>query len=73
MSTNWEAYRMQIEADLAQVRESLDPLESEQMHLGEREGNGPWVDITQRMIAHHRQTIATFEAILGAIKKRQVP
>jgi len=62
-------YIKRIEADLAQIRKDLEPLESGQMQLRERNGSGPWVDKTQEWIQHHKRTIATYEAILAALKK----
>jgi hypothetical protein len=37
----------QIEAELAREREDLAALESGQIHIGERSGNGPWRDTVQ--------------------------
>jgi hypothetical protein len=43
------------------------------MRLGERRGDGPWLDVTEEWIAHHRHTIGTYEAILAALAKKELP
>jgi len=58
-----------IEAELAQIREDLAPLVSGEISLSERKGDDPWRDTTQEMIAFHKRTIATYEAILDALRK----
>ena len=69
----WNDYRTRIEDDLAQTKRSLAPLESGHMHLGERKPGEPWKDITLDMIAMHKRTIATFEAILAALQRKELP
>jgi hypothetical protein len=69
----WDDYRKRIEGDLADVRRDLAPLESGEMTLSSRTGNGPWRDTTPEMIAQHKRTIATFEGILAALKKGELP
>jgi hypothetical protein len=63
-----EDYARSIETRLARTREDLAPLQSGRIQLGEREGGGPWVDITQRMIDQHKKMIATYENILKKIR-----
>jgi hypothetical protein len=72
-ATFWDGYKKRIEADLAGVRRDLAPLEAGEMHLGSRTGDGPWRDVTGEWIAHHKRTIETFEAILAALAKKEIP
>jgi hypothetical protein len=69
----WEDYARRIQADLEQTRKDLAPLESGQMRIGSRTGDGPWRDKTGDWIAHFKRTIATFEDILAAVKKKKTP
>lgn len=68
--TDWTEYRTRIEAELAEARKDLEPLENGTMTLGERQGSGPWRDVTAEWIAHHKRTISIYESILAAITKR---
>jgi hypothetical protein len=63
-----EEYASRVAADLVQCRADLEPLESGWMHLGERVGDGPWVDTTQRKIDQKKRTIAIYEEILKKIR-----
>jgi len=58
---------------MAAVRKDLAPLESGEMKLGSRTGDGPWKDVTGEWIEHHKRTIGTYEAILAALAKRNFP
>jgi hypothetical protein len=69
----WEEYRKRIEADIADVRRDLAPLEAGEMRLGSRQGGEPWRDVTGEWIEHHKRTIATYEAILAALAKKELP
>ena len=60
-------YQKRTEEELARARKDLAPLISGEKRLGERRGEGPWLDVTEEWIAHHRRTIATYEAILAAL------
>jgi hypothetical protein len=68
----WEDYKKRIEADLAEVRRNLAPLESGGMHLGERKTGELWRDTTQQWITHHKRTIAKYEAMLAALNKGEL-
>jgi hypothetical protein len=46
MTVDWNAYAKGVEADIAEIKEYLAPLESDLMTLGSREGNCPWRDAT---------------------------
>jgi len=68
-----DEYRKRIEDDLAELRRYLAPLESGEMHLGERRPGEPWKDVTTERIAFHKVTLATYEAILAALEKNELP
>jgi hypothetical protein len=65
-----EEYARRIEADIAEFKRDLAPLESGELRLSERKANGPWVDTTQREIDWHKRTIAQYEVILTQIRGR---
>jgi hypothetical protein len=67
---DWKAYARRIEEDLAECRKHLAPLESGTMRIGTREYGGQWEDTTPAMIATHKRTIATYEAILKDVRSR---
>lgn len=69
----WDDYKKQTEGNLAAARRDLAPLESGEMHLGERNGNEPWRDTTQEWVVRHKHTIGTLESILMALKRRGLP
>ena len=58
-------YIRRLEADIAELKSDLAPLESGAMHLGERKTGGLWVDTTQREIKWHKKMIGMFEGILA--------
>ena len=68
----WDDYQKRIEAELAQARQELAPLISGEKRLGERRGDEPWRDITEEWIARHKHTIGTYEAILAALKRKEL-
>ena len=69
----WDEQIRQIEVELADLRKNLAPLESGKVKLSSRTENGPWEDITQQAIDRNKRVIQTYEAILAAFRKRQVP
>jgi hypothetical protein len=71
--TFWADYQNRLEADLAEAKKSLEPLEAGQMRWGQRTGDGPWRDITEEWIARYKHTIGNLEAILAAVAKRELP
>jgi hypothetical protein len=68
----WNDYKKRIEANIAEVQRDLAPLESGEMSLAERKNGEAWRDTTQEWIAHHRQTIAQYEAMLAALKRGEL-
>ena len=42
MSIDLKAYAKDIEEQIKQIHEDLEPLEAGKMTIGEREGNDPW-------------------------------
>jgi hypothetical protein len=58
-------YIRRLEAEIAELKSDLAPLESGAMHLGERKTGGLWVDTTQREIKWHKKMIAMFEGIVA--------
>ncbi|AJA62532.1 MULTISPECIES: hypothetical protein [Bradyrhizobium] len=72
MAPDWHEYARGIEKQLEQLRKDLEPLESGRMTLGEREGSGAWVDVTQEAIDRNKQVIATYEAILKDVRENRI-
>jgi hypothetical protein len=68
----WEQYRKRTEADITREREALAPLESGKMHIGRRRPGEQWTDITQEMIAQRKHAISVYEAILAALKRKEL-
>jgi hypothetical protein len=55
-------------ADLNVLRGQLEPLESGNMHIGERPFLGTWTDTTFKQICHLRKIIDDLEAIVARLK-----
>jgi hypothetical protein len=72
MKVDWKAYAKGVEADIAQIKKDLAPLEEGRMTIGERELGSPWRDVTQEMIARHKQNIATYETILKDVRENRI-
>ena len=64
----WDQCRQIVEEELARSKADLAPLESEEMHVGERVADGDWLDVTSAMIAAHRRTIERLETLLAAFQ-----
>jgi hypothetical protein len=64
----WDNCRRLVEADLAQFRADLAPLEAGEMQVGERIANGSWLDITASAISANKRSIATLQAVLAALE-----
>ncbi|MGD0186968.1 MAG: hypothetical protein ABSC25_17180 [Roseiarcus sp.] len=60
------------EQRLPELRAQLDPLVSGEMRLGERKGNGPWTDTTQRQIEYLLRAIAQYETIAARLRNEEV-
>lgn len=56
MPVDLKAYAKDVEEQITQIHDDLAPLEAGKMTIGEREGNGPWRDVTQDMIKHHKSS-----------------
>jgi hypothetical protein len=61
-------YTQDIEAEIKQLRENIAPLEYRGHKIGTRTPTGEWQDITATVIARNKKSIATYEAILQAIR-----
>lgn len=70
MPVDLKAYAKDVEEQIKQIRDDLAPLEAGKMTIGEREGNGPWQDVTQDMIKHHKSSLETYEVILADLRAR---
>jgi hypothetical protein len=70
MAVDLEAYARGIEADLADLRNTLAPLEAGNMKFRSREYGGEWKDVTDEIIAFDRKVIATYETILKDVRAR---
>jgi hypothetical protein len=62
------AYAKDVEEEIKQIRDDLMPLEAGKMTIGEREGNGPWRDVTQGMIKQHKSSLRTYGLILADLR-----
>lgn len=68
---NRDTYRKDIEARLAEAKDSLAEMEGGKMFYGKREpGDTGWVDITGGLIASTKRTIGTYEQILADLAER---
>ncbi|MEH2476265.1 hypothetical protein V1281_002566 [Nitrobacteraceae bacterium AZCC 2161] len=72
MAVDWEAYAKGVEADIAEIKKHLAPLEAGKMKLGERQGDSPWRDVTQEAIDREKRALATYEAILVDVKTNRI-
>jgi hypothetical protein len=61
------ACRLLIEADLAQFKADLGPLETGEVRVGECISDGDWHDITPAAIASQRRIISTLETMLKVL------
>jgi len=59
--------RQRLESDLVLCKADLAPLESGEIHVGERMKDGPWVDVTDVTIAAYRRNIATIQDVLKVL------
>lgn len=66
--TDLSKYTQEIEAEIKQLRENIAPLEFRGHKIGTRTPTGEWQDITESVIARNKQSIATYERILEAIR-----
>lgn len=57
MPVDLKAYAKDVGEQIKQIRDNLAPLEAGKMTIGEREGKGPWRDVTQDMIEHHKSSL----------------
>jgi hypothetical protein len=60
-------YIKRIEAEVADLRAWLKPLEAGEMQLGERKAGGQWVDTTQDSIARNKRALGIYESILTKV------
>jgi hypothetical protein len=72
MAVDWEAYAKGVEADIAQLKKDLVPLEGGSMKVGERTAGGPWRDVTAESIERNKRAIATYEAILTDVRTNRI-
>ncbi|MDA9401039.1 MULTISPECIES: hypothetical protein [unclassified Bradyrhizobium] len=70
MPVDLKAFAKGVEEQIKQIRDDLAPLEAGKMTIGEREGNGPWRDVTQDMVKHHKSSLRTYELILADLRAR---
>jgi hypothetical protein len=65
-----KAYAGEIEDQIKQIHEDLAPLENGTMTIGEREGSGPWRDVTQETIEHRKSSLRTYALILADLREQ---
>ncbi|WFU39203.1 hypothetical protein QA640_33260 [Bradyrhizobium sp. CB82] len=70
MPVDLKADAKDVDDQIKQIRDDLAPLEAGKLTIGEREGNGPWRDVTQDMIEHHKSSLRTYELILADLRAR---
>ena len=58
-------YIERLREEIVTLKAMLEPLESGEMHIGERKPNQPWLDRTQAQIDHLKRTISMYEKIVG--------
>jgi hypothetical protein len=62
-------YQEEIEAALANAKESLSSFKSGSLRTAERRGDASdWTDTTDREIEHRRGIVALYEKILGTLR-----
>jgi hypothetical protein len=59
--------RLLVEADLAQFKADLAPLETGEVRVGEYISNGDWHDIARAAIASQKRIISTLKSVLGVL------
>ena len=69
MATDWMAYAAEIEAQIAQTKKHLAPLETGEITLNEQTVDGDWRDVTQQAIDRNKHALETYEEILRAVRK----
>lgn len=70
--TIWHDFIQRLEADIAESKSFLEPLESGQTHLGHRPAGGEWRDTTQEYIERERAVIANLEQLIERIRKERL-
>ncbi len=66
-----EDYLQRIEhVEIPNLRRDLAPLESGEMKLASRKGDGPWVDETADWIKRLKESINTYEQIAKALREK---
>jgi hypothetical protein len=65
---SWYKYRRQIRAGLARQRQNLEEFESGRLRMGQRSGDGPWLDVTEQFVYNQKLLISTFEDALTALE-----
>jgi hypothetical protein len=64
---SWDSCRLLVEADLAQFKADLAPLETGEVRVGECILEGDWHDITPAAIASQKRIISTLESLLTVL------
>ncbi len=66
-------YAAELEAEIADMKEDLAPLEAGTLHAQSRQGSGPWIDAAQEWAADLKRTIAHYERILAHVRQDLAP
>jgi hypothetical protein len=61
--------RQHVQSELIMCKADLSPLESGGLRVGERLGNGPWVDVTDVTILGYKRSIAVLQEVLNVLAK----
>jgi hypothetical protein len=61
--------RKRVESELVMCKADLAPLKSGELSIGERLGEGPWIDITDITIAGYKRCIEALQEVLDVLSK----
>ena len=71
MPVDLKAYAKGVEEQIKQNPRRSCAAGAGKMTFGERKGNGPWRDVTQDMIEHHKSPpLRTYELMLADLRAR---
>ena len=63
-------YRKRVQESISELKRDIEVLQSGQITLRSKDGDGPWVDATPEAIARDKRVLGTYEMILADIERR---